>query len=154
MRFAREIGDEGRFTDGGTVSESGLPAELFEHPKRDRTRAFLSQLSHRSGEAATRGVLRAALMDLDAFLRQHGIVAVRHAHPPVMTVEESERVDEEGGRHRHGVTLTGRAGVPGAGSLKPLAPPPPTLATVAGDSCRTNLSTHQPPPRGVAGGVD
>jgi Ala-tRNA(Pro) deacylase len=31
-------------------------------------------------------------MDLDAFLREHGIRAVRHSHPPVMTVEESERL--------------------------------------------------------------
>ena len=31
-------------------------------------------------------------MDIDAFLRRHGIAAVRHAHPPVMTVEESERL--------------------------------------------------------------
>jgi len=31
-------------------------------------------------------------MDLEAFLREHGIVAARHAHPPVMTVEESERL--------------------------------------------------------------
>jgi Ala-tRNA(Pro) deacylase len=31
-------------------------------------------------------------MDLDSFLREHGISAVRHSHPPVMTVEESERL--------------------------------------------------------------
>jgi Ala-tRNA(Pro) deacylase len=31
-------------------------------------------------------------MDLDAFLRDHGITAARHSHPPVMTVEESERL--------------------------------------------------------------
>lgn len=31
-------------------------------------------------------------MDLDLFLREHGIAAVRHVHPPVMTVEESERL--------------------------------------------------------------
>ena len=31
-------------------------------------------------------------MDLEAFLREHGIFAERHAHPPVMTVEESERL--------------------------------------------------------------
>ena len=31
-------------------------------------------------------------MDLDAFLRTHGIAAPRHSHPPVMTVEESERL--------------------------------------------------------------
>jgi Ala-tRNA(Pro) deacylase len=31
-------------------------------------------------------------MDLDTFLRDHGITAERHSHPPVMTVEESERL--------------------------------------------------------------
>ena len=31
-------------------------------------------------------------MELEAFLREHGIDAPRHAHPPVMTVEESERL--------------------------------------------------------------
>ena len=29
-------------------------------------------------------------MNLDAFLREHGIAPARHAHPPVMTVEESQ----------------------------------------------------------------
>lgn len=31
-------------------------------------------------------------MNLEAFLREHGIQAARHEHPPVMTVEESERL--------------------------------------------------------------
>ncbi|HEX8013054.1 MAG TPA: prolyl-tRNA synthetase associated domain-containing protein [Casimicrobiaceae bacterium] len=31
-------------------------------------------------------------IDIDAFLRDHGIVAARHEHPAVMTVEESERL--------------------------------------------------------------
>jgi len=31
-------------------------------------------------------------MELEAFLRAHGITATRHSHPPVMTVEESERL--------------------------------------------------------------
>src|SRR5438552_3526638 len=44
MRFARELADEVLFTDSGTIVESGSPAELFDHPKKDRTRAFLSQI--------------------------------------------------------------------------------------------------------------
>jgi polar amino acid transport system ATP-binding protein len=44
MRFAREIADEVLFTDGGLIVESGRPAELFDHPQKDRTRAFLSQI--------------------------------------------------------------------------------------------------------------
>ena len=44
MRFAREIADAVHFTDGGTIVESGPPAELFDHPRQERTRAFLSQI--------------------------------------------------------------------------------------------------------------
>jgi polar amino acid transport system ATP-binding protein len=44
MRFAREIADEVLFTDGGTIVESGAPAELFDRPQKERTRAFLSQI--------------------------------------------------------------------------------------------------------------
>jgi polar amino acid transport system ATP-binding protein len=44
MRFAREIADEVHFTDAGTIVESAPPAELFDHPRKDRTRAFLSQI--------------------------------------------------------------------------------------------------------------
>jgi polar amino acid transport system ATP-binding protein len=44
MRFAREIADEVLFTDGGTIVESGPPSELFDRPRKDRTRAFLSQI--------------------------------------------------------------------------------------------------------------
>jgi polar amino acid transport system ATP-binding protein len=44
MRFAREIADDVHFTDDGTIVESGPPAELFDHPRKERTRAFLSQI--------------------------------------------------------------------------------------------------------------
>ena len=44
MRFARELADEVFFTDGGKIVESGPPAELFDHPKQERTQAFLSQV--------------------------------------------------------------------------------------------------------------
>jgi polar amino acid transport system ATP-binding protein len=44
MRFARELADVVHFTDGGVIVESGPPAELFDRPIRERTRAFLSQI--------------------------------------------------------------------------------------------------------------
>lgn len=44
MRFARELADVVYFTDGGVIVESGPPAQLFDHPVKDRTRAFLSQI--------------------------------------------------------------------------------------------------------------
>jgi polar amino acid transport system ATP-binding protein len=44
MRFARELADTVYFTDGGVIVESGPPAELFDRPTKERTRAFLSQV--------------------------------------------------------------------------------------------------------------
>jgi polar amino acid transport system ATP-binding protein len=44
MRFARELADVVHFTDGGVIVESGPPAELFDRPVKERTRAFLSQI--------------------------------------------------------------------------------------------------------------
>ncbi|MEI6026461.1 MAG: amino acid ABC transporter ATP-binding protein [Betaproteobacteria bacterium] len=44
MRFAREIADTVYFTDAGVIVESGAPADVFDRPQRERTRAFLSQL--------------------------------------------------------------------------------------------------------------
>ncbi len=44
MRFARELADTVYFTDGGVIVEAGPPAELFDRPVKDRTRAFLSQI--------------------------------------------------------------------------------------------------------------
>jgi polar amino acid transport system ATP-binding protein len=44
MRFARELADEVIFTDDGKIVESAPPAQLFDHPQQERTRAFLSQV--------------------------------------------------------------------------------------------------------------
>ncbi len=44
MRFARELADVVYFTDGGVIVESGPPADLFDRPVKERTRAFLSQI--------------------------------------------------------------------------------------------------------------
>jgi len=44
MGFAREVANHVYFTDHGVIVEDGPPAELFAHPKHDRTRAFLQQV--------------------------------------------------------------------------------------------------------------
>ena len=44
MRFARELADTVYFTDAGVIVESGPPADLFDRPQMERTRAFLSQI--------------------------------------------------------------------------------------------------------------
>jgi polar amino acid transport system ATP-binding protein len=44
MRFARELADTVIFTDDGRIIESAPPADLFDRPQQERTRAFLSQV--------------------------------------------------------------------------------------------------------------
>ena len=44
MGFAREVGDRLLFVDEGRIVESGVPREVFEHPKEERTRSFLSKV--------------------------------------------------------------------------------------------------------------
>ena len=44
MGFAREVSDRVVFMDGGYIVEEGDPAEIFENPKMERTREFLSRV--------------------------------------------------------------------------------------------------------------
>ncbi len=43
MKFAREISSRVFYLDEGIIYEEGAPEEVFEHPKRDKTRAFVQQ---------------------------------------------------------------------------------------------------------------
>lgn len=43
MGFAREVANRVLFMDDGEILESGTPQELFDHPKFDRTKAFLNR---------------------------------------------------------------------------------------------------------------
>ena len=44
MGFAREVGTRLLFIDEGIVTESGDPKDVFEHPRNERTRQFLSKV--------------------------------------------------------------------------------------------------------------
>jgi len=47
MGFARAVANRMFFFDEGQIVESGTPSEIFQSPKEDRTKLFLSQiLSH------------------------------------------------------------------------------------------------------------
>jgi ABC-type polar amino acid transport system ATPase subunit len=49
MQFAREVGDQLVFMDGGKIVEEGDPAEVLDRPRAERTRRFLRrtlQLDH------------------------------------------------------------------------------------------------------------
>lgn len=49
MGFARDVAHRVVFLDGGTVLEQGTPAEVFGHPREERTRAFLARVTDPSG---------------------------------------------------------------------------------------------------------
>ncbi len=44
MGFAREVGTRLLFVDGGYIVEEGKPKEVFENPKEERTKLFLSKI--------------------------------------------------------------------------------------------------------------
>ena len=44
MGFAKEVATRVIFMDGGTIIEEGTPIELFENPKSDRLKSFLSKV--------------------------------------------------------------------------------------------------------------
>ena len=44
MGFAKEVGDRVIFMDGGNIIEEGTPEEIFESPKNERTKSFLSKV--------------------------------------------------------------------------------------------------------------
>jgi ABC-type polar amino acid transport system ATPase subunit len=49
MQFAREVGDRLIFMDEGKIVEQGIPADVLDRPKQERTRRFLRrslQMAH------------------------------------------------------------------------------------------------------------
>lgn len=44
MTFAREVADKVVFLEQGRILEEGPPAQIFENPREERTRAFLKQV--------------------------------------------------------------------------------------------------------------
>ena len=48
MGFARDVADRVVFMDGGVIVEDDVPAEIFTHPKNDRTKTFLDRVLNKS----------------------------------------------------------------------------------------------------------
>lgn len=44
MGFAKEVADWVIFMDEGKITEEGTPGCLFDHPREERTRTFLSKV--------------------------------------------------------------------------------------------------------------
>jgi polar amino acid transport system ATP-binding protein len=46
MAFARDVASHVIFMDNGFIVEEGDPKEVIDHPKNERTRAFLQKVQH------------------------------------------------------------------------------------------------------------
>ena len=44
MNFARNVADKILFMADGVIEEAGTPAEIFDSPKREKTRNFLAKI--------------------------------------------------------------------------------------------------------------
>lgn len=44
MGFAKEVATRVLFVDDGQILEEGMPSEIFDHPKHERTQSFLSKI--------------------------------------------------------------------------------------------------------------
>ena len=44
MGFAKDVADRVIFMDEGVIMEEGTPEEVFQHPKNERTQAFLNRI--------------------------------------------------------------------------------------------------------------
>jgi polar amino acid transport system ATP-binding protein len=47
MGFAKEVGDQVVFMDGGVVVEQGDPKQVLDSPREERTRKFLGRVLER-----------------------------------------------------------------------------------------------------------
>jgi ABC-type polar amino acid transport system ATPase subunit len=47
MGFAKEVGDQVVFMDGGVIVEQGKPADVLDHPREERTKKFLGLVLER-----------------------------------------------------------------------------------------------------------
>jgi ABC-type polar amino acid transport system ATPase subunit len=47
MGFAKEVGDQVVFMDGGVIVEQGKPADVLDNPREERTKKFLGQVLER-----------------------------------------------------------------------------------------------------------
>ena len=70
MAFARDVADKVIFMDDGVVLEEGDPSQIFNHPKNERTKQFLSRILYENSAVQENCVFLIALQEtLPASLR-------------------------------------------------------------------------------------
>ena len=72
MRFARDVSTRVFYMDEGGIYEEGTPAEIFDSPKREKTRIFIKRLKQLTIELNSRDAdLLGAVSQIDEFGRKN-----------------------------------------------------------------------------------
>ena len=88
MKFAREVSTRILYMDQGEIYEDGTPEQIFEHPRRERTRIFIRQLKVLHAEKISRNFDFPAFMTrLEEFGRRQQM-AQRRIYAMQLAVEE------------------------------------------------------------------
>ncbi len=88
MKFARDVSTRIFYMDQGEIYEEGTPEQIFQHPKRERTRIFIQQLKVLHVEKISRDFDAPAFMtQLEDFGRKQQF-SQRQIHTMQLAVEE------------------------------------------------------------------
>ena len=88
MKFARDVSTRIFYMDQGEIYEDGTPEQIFEHPKRERTRIFIRQLKVLHVEKISRDFDFPAFMtQLEEFGRRQQL-SQRQIYAMQLTAEE------------------------------------------------------------------
>lgn len=81
MAFARTLSQRVLYMDEGGIYEEGTPQEIFEHPRREKTRAFINRIRSFQVRIRSRDYdLYAMQAEMEAFLERHLVPRRLTAH--------------------------------------------------------------------------
>jgi polar amino acid transport system ATP-binding protein len=97
MKFARDVSSRVLFMDEGVIYEEGPSAEVFDHPKRDKTRAFIYRIRSLEAHVADETYDYYDLMSrIEAFGRRHFFPKLATANLMLVVEETLHLCFEEG----------------------------------------------------------
>jgi len=81
MNFAKEVSDRVFFMDEGGIYESGTPTEIFDHPKKEKTKAFIRKLKIFNYEIHSKGFDIVTMnAQIELFCQKYNIEAKKVYH--------------------------------------------------------------------------
>ena len=88
MKFARDVSTRVFYMDEGVIYEQGTPEQVFDHPQKERTRAFIQKVRTYSFQVESRSFdFYALTAGLEAFARRY-LLTPRQANALQLAAEE------------------------------------------------------------------